>query len=142
MNSSTAQHTISANVALGATQAWSNSSSGTFLVSGGVNTQGNGLTVQGQGNTTLSGAISGAGGTLTENALSTSTLTLSGGTPNTYSGLTTVTSGTLALNKTAGVNAIVGPAAQDKVTPDILVNGGTLRSGVPTTSWPIRSSSI
>ena len=126
MRSSSAAHTISAERWLSArTQAWSNSSSSTFLVSGNVNTAGNGLTVQGTGSTTLSGAVSGAG-TLTENADPASTLTLSGATANTYTGHTTVTSGTLALNKTAGVNAIVGDGVSSKETTDILVNGGTL----------------
>jgi autotransporter-associated beta strand protein len=53
-------------------------------------------------------------------------VTLSGGAANTYSGLTTVSAGTLTLNKTAGVNAIVGDGVSSKSTDDILVNGGTL----------------
>lgn len=53
----------------------------------------------------LSGVISGVGGlTKTGNG----TLTLSGGSANTYAGLTTVTAGLLELNKTAGLNAIAG----------------------------------
>lgn len=45
-------------------------------------------------------------------------LLISGGVSNRHSGLTTVTGGTLSLNKTAGVDAVGG---------DILVDGGTLR---------------
>ena len=37
-----------------------------------------------------------------------------------------MSNGILELNKTAGVNSITGPGVQDKVTPDILVSGGTL----------------
>ena len=54
---------------------------------------------------TLAGAISGAGG-LTESG--PGTLTLSGSSANTYSGLTTVSSGTLVLNKSAFDGAIPG----------------------------------
>ena len=45
------------------------------------------------------------------------TMSLGGGNANTYSGLTTVTAGTLTLNKTAGVNAIAG---------DVRLAGGTI----------------
>ena len=66
-----------------------------------------------------------SGMTLTKSGSGTQTL---GGTAaNTYTGLTTVTLGTLALDKTAGVNAIAGPASAVKNAPaNILVNGGTL----------------
>ncbi len=65
-----------------------------------------------------SGTISAAlGGTGTLTKTGAGTLTLSGARANTYTGLTTVSAGTLSLNKTAGVNAVAG---------DIVVNGGTL----------------
>lgn len=57
------------------------------------------------GSLTLSGVISGVGG-LTK--LGVQTLTLNGSTANTYSGLTSVSAGTLRLDKTAGVDAIAG----------------------------------
>ena len=53
---------------------------------------------------------------LTLNAPSTGALTFSGAAANTYSGLTAVNTGTLILNKTAGVNAIAG---------DIRIGNGT-----------------
>jgi autotransporter-associated beta strand protein len=55
---------------------------------------------------TLSGAIGGGSNTLTKTG--TNVVTLSGASANTYTGDTTITAGTLALNKTAGVNAIAG----------------------------------
>jgi len=54
------------------------------------------------------------------------TMTFVGSSANTYTGVTMVSEGTLALNKTPGVNAIVGDGASSKVDPDILINGGTL----------------
>jgi autotransporter-associated beta strand protein len=57
------------------------------------------------------------------------TLEFTGAASNTYSGLTTVTAGTLSLNKTPGSNAFAG---------DVLINGGTLSLGatnqIPDTS--------
>lgn len=55
---------------------------------------------------TLSGIISGGANSLTKTG--TNVATLSGASANTYTGTTTVSAGTLALNKTAGVNAIAG----------------------------------
>ena len=70
-----------------------------------------------------SNAIDGIGGLVKVGA---GTMTLGGSAANTYTGLTLVSEGTLALNKTPGVNAIVGDGASSKVDPDILINGGTL----------------
>ena len=52
----------------------------------------------------LSGTINGAGGLV----VSGGTLQMSGSSPNTYTGLTTVEAGTLQLNKTAGTTSIAG----------------------------------
>lgn len=73
------------------------------------------------------------------------TLTLSGTTANTYTGTTYVNEGTLALNKTAGVNAIAGDVvvgdgrgtdtlrlnADEQIadTSDVLLRGGTYGTG-------------
>ncbi|MFA6119566.1 MAG: autotransporter-associated beta strand repeat-containing protein [Parachlamydiales bacterium] len=65
----------------------------------------------------LNCAISGAGG-LNISSSSTGAIVMLGGTANTFSGLTTINSGSLNLSKTAGINAIAG---------DILINGGTLQ---------------
>lgn len=58
------------------------------------------------GTLVLSGAISGAGFGVTKNG--GGTLQYAGATANTYTGVTTVNAGTLALNKTAGTDAIAG----------------------------------
>ena len=78
-------------------------------------------------NQTLSGAITGLG-TLTKDT-GAGVLTLSGTDVNTYSGLTTVSAGTLVLNKSDNTNAIgsnVGGGGGDKVTDVQINSGGTV----------------
>ena len=67
---------------------------------------------------TISGIITGTGGGLTKTGAGL--LELTGASSNTYTGLTTVSAGTLLLNKTAGLNAITG---------DALINGGAITLG-------------
>ena len=74
----------------------------------------------------LSGVISGSGTGLSVITGSGTTI-LSGTTANTYTGQTTVSSGVLELDKTAGVVAIAGAGAENISSPDILVNGGELK---------------
>ncbi|MGZ4987321.1 MAG: autotransporter-associated beta strand repeat-containing protein, partial [Limisphaerales bacterium] len=81
------------------------SDAGTLTLGGTVANGGQTLTADGAGNTTISGVVSGSGA-LAKNG--TGTLQLSGPSANTYSGLTTVNSGTLLLAKTASINAVVG----------------------------------
>jgi autotransporter-associated beta strand protein len=56
--------------------------------------------------TTYSGILSGTGSALTK--VGTGTFQLTGTNPNTYTGLTTVSTGILQLNKPAGINAVGG----------------------------------
>ena len=81
-----------------------NSDSGTLTISGAIG-GGQNLTIGGAANTTASGDISGAGSLTKDGA---GVATLSGASANTYSGGTVVNAGTLALAKTAGVNAVGG----------------------------------
>jgi len=74
---------------------------------------------------TVGGVIDGVGG-LTLNGTG-GNLVLSGTFANIYTGLTTVSAGELQLNKTAGVNAIVGDGISSKSIADVLINGGTLK---------------
>ena len=82
------------NILLGAAQTWANNSSSSFTVLNGLNEGGNLLTINGSGNTAISGVIS--NGSLTTTG--TGTLTLNGSAVNTYTGATTVNAGTLALD--------------------------------------------
>lgn len=83
-----------------------NSDSGTMTVSGDISGSGKDLTVGGAGNVTLSGVVGNGAGSLTYDG--TGTMTLSGGSANTFSGGLFLNSGTVDLNKTAGVDALSG----------------------------------
>ena len=85
---------------------------------------------------TVTGAINGAGGVIKAGP---GTLTLSGSGANSFAGTTTVSNGTLVLNKTAGLAAVPGNLAinssgtvrlagnlQTVNTADVLINGGGL----------------
>ena len=79
----------------------------------GVLTSSTAYDFQSSGNVT--GILAGTAGA---NKTTAGTVTFSGANANTYTGLTTVSAGSLVLSKTAGVVALAG---------DALVNGGTLQ---------------
>jgi autotransporter-associated beta strand protein len=76
------------------------------------------LTIIQTNNTTFAGLILGAGGSLTLDAASTSTLVLAGTVANTYTGPTTINGGTLEINKASGIASS---------TPVTVANGGVLK---------------
>ena len=96
-NTSAFTLTISANIDVNNSQAWTNNSGNLFTVSGNVSLLGNALTVNGTGNTLISGVM-GVSGSLIKDGSGTLTLT---GT-NIYTGGTAVNGGTLLANSTAG----------------------------------------
>jgi fibronectin-binding autotransporter adhesin len=111
--------TISAPVALGANQTWTNNSAGTLTVSGAIANGGNTLTLAGSG-ITISGGLTGTGGLIMNGS---GAVTLSGNA-NLYSGGTTVSSGTLVLAGTSndftassGYNVAAGATLQ--FTPSV-----------------------
>ena len=116
--------TLSGAVTLGADSKIS-SDSGTLALSGGISGSGKNLTIAGAGNVNVSSAITTGAGGLTLSG--TGTTTLSGA--NTYTGTTTVNSGTLNLSGTAGTPTIQGA---------LTVAGGTVTQ---TTSGQINSAS-
>jgi autotransporter-associated beta strand protein len=67
-----------------------------------------GTTVDGAGDTTITGTIVGTTSNATFTKTGDGTATFSGAAANTYAGVTTVQGGTLVLAKTAGINAIPG----------------------------------
>ncbi len=133
-----------------------NSDAGTLTLSGAGNITGAGqsLTVGGAGNTTISKVIATTTGTLTKDGAGT--LTLSGA--NTYTGLTTVSAGTLAVtvNNALGTNAagttVAAGATLDlqnvnySTTEAVTLNGGTLATSTGTSSLagtvPLTANSI
>ncbi len=87
-------------------------------------------------NIEISGAIGGAGTLSTEDVsgageLGAQTLSLTGTTANTYTGVTSVNAGTLFLNKTSGVNAIAGDGVAG--TADIIIGNVTTNLGTAAT---------
>jgi hypothetical protein len=88
--------TISVALTLGATQAWTNNSGNLFTVSGGVALSGDTLTVNGTGNTLISGNIAGAGASSILTKDGSGTLTLTG--TEAITGGITANGGTLLMN--------------------------------------------
>ena len=109
--------TIAAPIILGGAQTWQNTSTTALTVSGPVTNGANLLTVQGTGNTTISGNLGPGTGGLTK--AGAGILTLSGA--NSYTGLTTILSGTI----TGGVSA----TNRTVIPGDLVV--GALEGGSP-----------
>lgn len=86
--------TISADLKIGGAQTWTNSSGNLLTISGPVNTNTKALTINGTGNTTISGLISSTGA-ITK--AGTGMLTLSN-TGDSYTGQLTVQAGTLGID--------------------------------------------
>lgn len=99
-NSNAFTLTINAPLKVGNAETWTNNSSNLFNVGGTVDTNAKALTINGTGNTTISGIISNSG-TLTKSG--TGTLTLSG--INTYSGTTSVSAGILNIQNASGLGS-------------------------------------
>ena len=91
VQSGSAAHTISSQVALGASESFTNNSANLFTVSGDIANGANTLTIAGSGDTTLSGVLGGGAGGLTKTG--SGTLTLNGN--NSYTGTTMITAGKL-----------------------------------------------
>jgi fibronectin-binding autotransporter adhesin len=115
------------------------SEAGTATFSGNiVNNNDATFTAASGGLATFSGAVSGAG---TMQKTGAGTVTLSGASANTFTGMTTVSAGTLQLNKTAGTDALAGAvtvnsgavlliAASNQVKDGsaVSLSGGTIRT--------------
>jgi autotransporter-associated beta strand protein len=110
-NNSTNSQIINNAITLGGAQNW-NATSGNLTFGGAINNNGNLLTIDGASNTTMNGAISGAGG-LTKNGAGTLLLN----SANTFSGPVTINNGTM----TAGANGAFP-------TVDYTIPGGTLNN--------------
>lgn len=110
-NANSSSLTISCDLKLSADQTWRNNSGNVLTISGDINNNNKDLTVDGSGDTIITGVISHAG-SLTMSG--SGNLTLSG--DNTFTGGTTVNSGTLNLAAASG-SALAS-------TPSITVNAG------------------
>jgi autotransporter-associated beta strand protein len=121
-NTSAFTLTITASLAVNNSQAWTNNSGNLFTVSGPVALGGNAVTVNGTGDTLISGNVSGMGSVSDLNKDGTGTLTLTG--TNTYAGGTAVNGGTLLVNNTSGVGTGTGAVT--------VSNAGTILGGTGT----------
>lgn len=119
VQSGSAAHTISSAVTLGSAQSWTNNSSNEFTVSGNITNGANLLTVDGAGHVTISGTFGAGAGGLTKEG--NGTLTLSG--TNTYTGTTTVNSGTLTTNNLSGGLTLAGTGALALGTDTLTISG-------------------
>ena len=112
-------NTASGTITLGSDTRIAADAGTTLNLTGNVTGSGTNLDLAGAGALNLNQVTTGAGGVTID---STGTVTFNGAaTANTYTGLTTVNSGTLVLNKTAGTNAI-GTGGLD-------IAGGTVQLG-------------
>jgi autotransporter-associated beta strand protein len=125
--------TITAPVTLGNNQTWRNNSANLLTIgAGGVNTGGKTWTIDGTGNTTISGVISSTGAVTKAGS---GTLTLSN-TGNTYTGQLTVQAGTLSIdtinnasaNGELGNNALSVILGSSGATGTLEYTGGTASS--------------
>jgi fibronectin-binding autotransporter adhesin len=124
--------TISAPLKIGAAQTWTNSSSNLFTLSGTLDLNSQGLTINGAGNTTISGLVSNAGAFTKAGS---GKLTLSN-TGDTYSGQLTVQAGTLSIdtinnasaNGELGNNALAVILGSSGATGTLEYTGGTASS--------------
>ncbi len=94
---------------------------GLFQITGGITGANRNLTVntgETGGNSIVISAITTGTGTFTKGLAGN--VTFSGGAANTYSGLTTINSGTISMNKTSGITSIAGNV--------LVIGGGTLLS--------------
>jgi autotransporter-associated beta strand protein len=113
---------------------------GTATFSGNiVNNNAATFTAASGGTATFSGIVSGAGSL---NKAGAGTVTLAGSSANTFTGMTTVSEGTLQLNKTAGTDALAGDVTvnsgafllisqsnQVNNNADVTLSGGTITRG-------------
>ncbi len=110
-----AAHTIGVDLQLNRTLDINNTIAPAFTINGGIDTNGNALNFKGTGTTAVTGVISGSGALTKQDGGAT---ILGGASANTYTGATTVTGGTLQIEK---AGALGSTAAGTTVN-----SGGTL----------------
>ncbi|MBI5771329.1 MAG: autotransporter-associated beta strand repeat-containing protein [Verrucomicrobia bacterium] len=98
-------HTVALDVQMNRALDINNNIAPTFTISGNIDNGGNTLSLKGTGNTVLSGVISGTGALVKADS---GTTILSGASPNTYSGGTSITGGTLQIEKAGALGAVTG----------------------------------
>lgn len=118
---------------------------GGVVIGGAINTNGKTLTIIGANNTTISGAISGAGALNKQGA---GALTLSPSVTHTYSGATNVTGGTLIVHGTLGASASAVTVASGAalagsgsiLRPIVIQSGGSIFPGTDGTTGQLTAA--
>ncbi len=143
LNSAAGPVTLNTNIVLGAAQSWTNNSGNTLTVAGSVNNGGNLLTVAGKGNTSITGAMTGAGG-LTVSTTGNGVVTVSS-VLNSYSGPTTISSGTLNVISTIASSATTimgGILTGTGTTGAVTLTAGTIFPGSTTAIGTLTTGAV
>jgi autotransporter-associated beta strand protein len=124
-NNSTATHIFSTGIGVDGSKLTVDAAGGGLTFNNPININANSLIFSGNSNVTVNGVLSGTG-TLTQNAASTLTFTVA----NTYTGTTTVNSGTLELkNSLASSTITVKTDATLKISENATINNLIVESG-------------
>ncbi len=129
--SGNAAHSIALDVQMNQNLDINNNISPAFSISGNIDNGGNILGLKGNGTTVLSGAITGTGSLVKADG---GTAVLSGATANTYSGNTTVTAGTLQIEKSTALGSTAAGT--------VVSSGGTLALGGTGTTFAAEGLTI
>jgi autotransporter-associated beta strand protein/probable HAF family extracellular repeat protein len=119
---------ISAPITMAAAQIWANnalavSGDNTLSVSGNVTNNSNNLIIDGAGNTSITGVIGGGSGGLLKSGNGRLTM----GASHTYTGITTITGGTLSADVLADGGVASGIGASGNAAANLVLNGCTLQ---------------
>ncbi len=115
-------HTLGLDVQMNRNLDINNNISPQFNVTGNIDTGGNVLGLKGSGTTVLAGAISGTGSLVKSD---TGTTIIRGSTANTYTGGTTISGGTLQIEKTTALGATSGAVSVASGATLALAGAGT-----------------
>ena len=122
-------------LAFRATNTWDVAASSTLTVNGDITNNGKALIVQGNGNTTITGTISGSAGLTKQGAGS---LVIANSGANDFSGATTIAGGTVSISG----DSDLGVAPDSAVANQLTLNGGRLQATADMTFNPNRGITV
>ncbi|HOC57716.1 MAG TPA: autotransporter-associated beta strand repeat-containing protein [Verrucomicrobiota bacterium] len=122
-------------LAFGNPNAWDVAASSTLTVDGNINNCGHPLNVQGDGNTFITGTLSGGAGLTKQGAGS---LVIANSGANDFSGVTTIAGGTVSITEDSALGAPPDSAVANQITLD----GGKLQTAADMTFNPNRGITL